>query len=56
MRQVQPETLPKNSNFSPQKTGIRRASLHGTINSFKKLKIARPSCFAPKKAVVTRFL
>jgi hypothetical protein len=31
------------------------ASLHETINLFKKLTIARPSCFAPKKAVVTRF-
>ena len=27
--------------------GIRTASLHETINLFKKLTIARPSCFAP---------
>jgi hypothetical protein len=30
--------------------GIRTASLHETINLFKKLTIARPSCFAPKKS------
>ena len=40
----------------PKKIGIRTASLHETINLFIKLTIARRSCFAPEKAVVTQAL